>query len=85
MIKIDVPYIDQSLKYPTGCESVSAVMLLRYLGYDLSVDEFIVKYLECREMETRDGRVFGPDPNEYFCGSPYDKDSFGCYAPDEVY
>ncbi|HAX52906.1 C39 family peptidase [Muricomes intestini] len=81
MIKIDVPYIDQSLKYPTGCESVSAVMLLRYLGYDLSVDEFIVKYLECREMETRDGRVFGPDPNEYFCGSPYDKDSFGCYAP----
>jgi uncharacterized protein YvpB len=45
------------------------------------VDEFIVKYLECREMETRDGRVFGPDPNEYFCGSPYDKDSFGCYAP----
>lgn len=81
MIKIDVPYIDQSLKYPTGCESVSAVMLLRYLGYDLSVDEFIVKYLECREIETRDGRVFGPDPNEYFCGSPYDKDSFGCYAP----
>lgn len=81
MIKIDVPYIDQSLKYPTGCESVSAVMLLRYLGYDLSVDEFIVKYLECREMETCDGRVFGPDPNEYFCGSPYDKDSFGCYAP----
>ena len=24
---IDVPYLDQSVRYPTGCESVSAVML----------------------------------------------------------
>lgn len=43
---IKVPYIDQSVKYPTGCESVSSVMLLRYLGYNLSVDEFIEKYLD---------------------------------------
>ena len=41
MHKITVPYIDQSIKYPTGCESVSAVMLLRFLGYDITVDEFI--------------------------------------------
>ena len=46
MYKIQVPYIDQSVKYPTGCESVSAVMLLQYLGYEISVDEFISKYLE---------------------------------------
>ena len=38
---IEVPYLDQSVKYPTGCESVSAVMLLRYLGYEITVDEFI--------------------------------------------
>ena len=38
---IDVPYLDQSVRYPTGCESVSAVMLLRYLGYEMSVDEFM--------------------------------------------
>ena len=38
---IEAPYIDQSLRWPTGCESVSAVMLLRYLGYDITVDEFI--------------------------------------------
>ena len=41
---IDVPYLDQSVRYPTGCESVSAVMLLRYLGYEMSVDEFIEQY-----------------------------------------
>lgn len=81
MVKLDVPYIDQSVKYPTGCESVSTVMLLQYLGYDLSVDEFIEKYLEQKGFEERDGQLYGPSPDEYFCGSPYDEDSFGCYAP----
>ena len=80
MYKIQVPYIDQSVKYPTGCESVSAVMLLQYLGYEISVDEFISKYLECRDMEIREGVLYGPDPNECFCGSPYDEESFGIYA-----
>ena len=80
MYKIQVPYIDQSVKYPTGCESVSAVMLLQYLGYEISVDEFISKYLECRDMEMREGVLYGPDPNECFCGSPYDEESFGIYA-----
>lgn len=80
MYKIQVPYIDQSVKYPTGCESVSAAMLLQYLGYEISVDEFISKYLECRDMEIREGVLYGPDPNECFCGSPYDEDSYGIYA-----
>lgn len=78
---IQVPYIDQSIKYPTGCESVSTVMLLQYLGYDITVDEFIADYLEMKDFEEREGQLFGADPNLYFCGSPYDKDSFGCYAP----
>ena len=78
---IQVPYIDQSVKYPTGCESVSTVMLLQYLGYDISVDEFIADYLEMKAFEEREGQLFGADPNLYFCGSPYDQDSFGCYAP----
>ena len=78
---ISAPYIDQSVHYPTGCESVSAVMLLRYLGYNISVDEFIEKYLEMQAFEERDGELYGPDPNLYFAGSPYDEESFGCYAP----
>ncbi len=81
MIKIDVPYISQRGSYPTGCESVSTVMLLQFLGYDLSVDEFIEKYLDCRKFEMRDGQLYGPDPREYFCGSPYNEEDFGCYAP----
>ena len=78
---ISVPYIDQSVHYPTGCESVSTVMLLQYLGYDLSVDTFIENYLECKNFEDRDGEWYGPDPRKYFCGSPYDEESYGCYSP----
>ena len=38
---ISVPYIDQTEKYPTGCESISAVMMLQYLGYDINPEQFI--------------------------------------------
>ena len=78
---IRAPYIDQSGRYPTGCESVSAVMLLRHLGVDITVDEFIRSYLEQKAFEVRNGELFGPDPRKYFCGNPYDEDAFGCYAP----
>lgn len=81
MVRIDAPYIDQSIKYPTGCESVTCAMLLQYLGYDISADEFIENYLAKRSFEERDGVLYGPDPKKYFCGSPYDEASFGCYAP----
>ena len=63
MIKIDVPYIDQSVKYPTGCESVSAVMLLQYLGVSVTVDEFIEKYLELSGFEEKNGELYGPNPS----------------------
>lgn len=81
MIKIDVPYINQSEHYPTGCESVTTVMLLHYLGYDISVDDFINNHLVMRDFETRDGILYGANPWECFVGSPYDADSMGCYAP----
>ena len=78
---ISVPYIDQSVKYPTGCESVSTVMLLQFLGVSITVDEFIENDLKKEAFETRNGELFGPDPRECFVGSPYDDESFGCYAP----
>ncbi len=81
MYIIDVPYINQSEHYPTGCESVTTVMLLHYLGYDMTVDEFIQNHLTMREFEMRDGELYGPNPWEAFAGSPYDPDSMGCYAP----
>lgn len=80
---IKVPYIDQTERYPTGCESISAVMLLQYLGYTISPEEFIDRYLTKREFEFRQGRLYGPHPEDAFIGSPYnnEKGSYGCYAP----
>lgn len=78
---IQAPYIDQTIKYPTGCESISAVMLLGYLGISLSPEEFIETYLEKEPMQRKGGKLFGPNPWSHFAGSPYDSESFGCYAP----
>jgi len=77
---IKAPYIDQTKRWPTGCESVSTVMALQYLGIKISVDEFI-KYLDKSEIVSKKGQLFASDPKESFIGSPYSQYSFGCFAP----
>ncbi len=78
---INAPYIDQTADWPTGCESVSAVMLLKYLGLDTEVAGFVDGCLEKRPMiEHADGTLEGPDPRMFFAGDPRDPESFGCYS-----
>lgn len=84
MYKIDnVPFISQLVNYPTGCESVSAVMVLNYLGVDISADEFIDKYLPTGEAPYTDddGAERGCDPWKFFPGDPRTDDGWGCFAP----
>lgn len=80
---LDAPFIDQREKYPTGCESVTAVMALQYAGVDVTVEEFIDGYLPQGEAPHQDatGAVVGPSPWEVFLGSPYSEEGWGCYAP----
>lgn len=78
---ITVPYMDQTKKFPTGCESISTVMLLWYFGISITAEEFIDNYLEKEPMHLADCRLYGPNPYQCFAGSPYDSDSFGCYPP----
>lgn len=78
---IKVPYLDQSKAAPTGCESVSCVMLLNWLGVDISIRDFIDHYLDKADFQWRDGVLYGPDPRECFAGDPYDPEAMGCYAP----
>lgn len=78
---IRVPYIDQTEEWPTGCESVSAVMLLQYLGVDISVKQFVERYLEKVPLFEKDGKLYGGDPWKLFVGDPADDQSMGCYAP----
>lgn len=79
------PHIFQGKEYPTGCEAVSTVMVLNYLGIDITIDEFINDYLPKEDIYSegkgKNEVIYAADPNEYFIGDPYDKHSLGCYAP----
>ena len=78
---INVEYIDQSVKYPTGCETISTIMCLKYWKINITPDEFIDKYLDKGDIIKKDGQIFAPNPFDKFVGSPYDQNSFGCYEP----
>lgn len=80
---IDAPFIDQRVKYPTGCESVSAVMALQYFGVDISVERFIDNYLPRGNAPhyNASGQYVCCDPELAFPGNPYSTSGWGCYAP----
>lgn len=76
-----VPVIAQMPSFPTGCESVSAVMALQYAGVNITVDEFVDSYLErSSDFYYSGNERYGPDPNQYFIGNPRSSSAFGCYA-----
>lgn len=78
----DVPIIAQRPTFPTGCESVSAVIALQYAGVDISVADFVDKYLDkSSNFYTENGTYYGPDPYKVFVGSPRSTASYGCMAP----
>lgn len=80
---LDVPFIDQRAKWPNGCESVSTVMALKYIGVDISVDAFIDNYLDMCDLPYFDenGKRWGYSPNDYFVGNPRLSTGLCCYAP----
>lgn len=80
-VLIDAPYIDQTDQWPTGCESVSAVMALQYSGVQIGVDEFIDGYLPQGNAPYWEGdAMWGCDPRKAFPGDPRSQEGWGCYA-----
>ena len=80
---LDAPFLDQREEYPTGCESVSAVMALQYFGVGIDTEEFIDNYLPLGNAPYEDssGRLVGCDPRKAFPGDPCTEGGWGCYAP----
>jgi len=79
---LDIPFISQEGNWPTGCESVCAVMALQYNGVDITVDGFIDGYLPLGNAPyEEDGTLFGCDPRRAFPGDPRSELGWGCYAP----
>ncbi len=77
----NVPLIKQFPSYPTGCETISAIMALRYVGENISTEDFINNHLETGDFYTKDGKLYGPDPYDKFVGNPRNEYSLGCFAP----
>ena len=77
----NVPFIDQTEKYPTGCESISTMMCLKYWEIDITPEQFIDNYLDKGIFYYKNGQLHAPHPSDKFVGSPYDPASYGCYEP----
>lgn len=81
-VTVSVPYIGMTKEYPTGCESASALMLLADAGIEVSMDEFVDRYLEKVKLrQNKKGEYVAPSPEEAFIGDPKELSGYGCFSP----
>ncbi len=78
---LQAPYIDQTERWVYGCESISTVMLLQYLGLGTDPDDFIDNYLPRANSTEQGGEMYAEDPTYYYINEPRDLTGWGCYAP----
>lgn len=74
-----VPLINQYPDYPTGCESVALTILLNYYGVVVTPDSIIRELPKGDIPYTKDGKLYGGNPEIEFVGNPYSLNSFGVY------
>lgn len=75
----NVPVINQYPDYPTGCESVALTILLNYYGIAVTPDNIISSLPKGDVPYTKDGKLYGGNPELEFIGNPYSLNSFGVY------
>lgn len=77
----DIPFYTQQGLLPTGCELVSAKMVLEYYTDAEVPIQDIVDNIVCTYPQTKEGVACAPHPAQAFIGNPWDPTSFGCFAP----
>lgn len=81
-VLVRIPPLSQYPDYPTGCESVTAVMALRHAGISIDMEGFVENHLICDDrFYEENGLLYGPDPYAAFIGDPRSARSYGCMAP----
>lgn len=79
---VNVPFIQQNPNYPNGCEAVSAVMLLQSYGINITVNEFVDRYLKKNMIYLKNGVLYGPNPRDTYAGNPRSTTmGFGVFEP----
>lgn len=77
----DVPYYSQKNVLATGCEIISAKMLLEYYsGQETEIEEML-SVMSCQPFQLENGRLYAPHPEDAFVGNPYSESGYGCFAP----
>lgn len=79
MMILDVAPLCQLPALPTGCESCTAAMALNYIGVRADM-ETIASLIPQQNLVIKEGRLFGPNPETVFAGSPFESfHCFGCF------
>ncbi|MCH5190699.1 MAG: C39 family peptidase [Oscillospiraceae bacterium] len=84
-VRLNVTPIKQFPNYPTGCEAASAATLLKYYGYNVSLDEMVAA-IPREDLYEENGRVYGPSIYEKFVGDPRqrytdERPGYGAFSP----
>lgn len=75
----NVPVISQFPNYPTGCETISLLILLRYYNVLVSADDIISSLDKGSLPSLVDGKYYGANPENEFVGNPLTKYAYGVY------
>ena len=79
-VLLDVMEFCQYPDYPTGCESVSLYMLLKYYGVDVTVDQiYDLLPMGAQPYDDENGVRHGANPEREFVGDPRSEYSYGVF------
>lgn len=78
-IMLDVMEFCQYPDYPTGCESASLYMLLKYYDVDVTMEQIVEEMPKGSNPYYKNGVRYGADPEKEFVGDPRNNWSFGVF------
>ncbi len=70
---------NQYPKYPTGCESAALYILLKYYDINVTIGQIVEKLPRGPKPYSKNGIMYGANPEKEFVGNPRDKNSYGCF------
>lgn len=73
--------IEQYPELPTGCEITAMTMVLNYYGYQVNKVTMALDYMPKVQAEfyrSEDGRLMGPDLENFFVGDPTEETGYIC-------